>query len=76
MLQFDRVKLPEDSETLRRQVRAFIEKESAHLPRPNSDFSTGHDPEFSAKLGARGWIGMTWPESTVAAPGTSSIGMW
>ena len=31
------------------------------MPQPNSDFVTGHDPEFSAKLGEQGWIGMTWP---------------
>ncbi|MCZ6712020.1 MAG: acyl-CoA dehydrogenase family protein, partial [Gammaproteobacteria bacterium] len=28
----------------------------------NADFSSGHDPEFSRKLGAQGWIGMAWPK--------------
>ncbi|MEZ5559873.1 MAG: acyl-CoA dehydrogenase family protein [Pseudomonadales bacterium] len=61
MLQFDRISLPEESLALRAQVRDFLASESTHLARPNADFTTGHDPEFSRKLGARGWIGMTWP---------------
>ena len=62
-MQFDRVTLPQESAALRKEVRAFLTEEAAHIPQPNSDFSTGHDPEFSAKLGARGWIGMTWPDT-------------
>ncbi len=62
MLQFDRVKLPESSEAVRAEVREFLAEAAEHLERPNSDFTTGHDPAFSRKLGARGWIGMTWPE--------------
>ena len=63
MLQFDRVSLDAESQVLRQQVRDFIEDNRAHLPKPNSDFVTGHDPEFSQKLGEQGWIGMTWPEA-------------
>jgi alkylation response protein AidB-like acyl-CoA dehydrogenase len=62
VLQFDRISLPEDSPALRAEVREFLAAESEHLARPNSDFGTGHDPVFSRKLGARGWIGMTWPK--------------
>jgi len=62
VLQFDRISLPEDSPALRAEVREFLAAESEHLARPNSDFGTGHDPAFSRKLGARGWIGMTWPK--------------
>ncbi|MDA1075021.1 MAG: acyl-CoA dehydrogenase family protein [Proteobacteria bacterium] len=61
MLTFDRAELPAEAETLRAEVREFLKSNSARLPRPNSDFTTGHDPAFSAQLGARGWIGMTWP---------------
>ena len=61
MLHFDRVSLAPECEELRHQVRAFIEDNRQHLPKPNSDFVTGHDAEFSEKLGAQGWIGMTWP---------------
>ena len=63
MLQFDRVSLDADSQVLRQQVRDFIEDNRSHLPKPNSDFVTGHDAEFSQKLGEQGWIGMTWPEA-------------
>ena len=63
MLQFDRVSLNDESQVLRQQVRDFIAENKAHLPRPNSDFVTGHDAEFSQKLGEQGWIGMTWPEA-------------
>jgi acyl-CoA dehydrogenase len=62
VLQFDRVSLPEQSDALRAEVRQFLRECAQHLERPNSDFTTGHDPEFSRKLGARGWIGMTWPK--------------
>ncbi|MCB1686157.1 MAG: acyl-CoA dehydrogenase family protein [Pseudomonadales bacterium] len=61
MLQFDPIALPESSIALREEVRAFLALHAHHLSHPNSDFSTGHDPEFSARLGERGWIGMTWP---------------
>lgn len=61
MLQFDRVQLPEDTDALRMEVREFLGREAAHLQRPNSDFVSGHDPDFSRKLGERGWIGMAWP---------------
>ena len=61
MLQFDRVELDDQSDQLRHRVREFIASNEKHLPQPNSDFVTGHDAEFSAKLGTQGWIGMTWP---------------
>ena len=61
MLQFDRVELDDQSDQLRHRVREFIASNEKHLPQPNSDFVTGHDAEFSAKLGTKGWIGMTWP---------------
>src|SRR5690606_32782393 len=28
---------------------------------PEDSWITGHDREFAAELGARGWLGMTWP---------------
>jgi acyl-CoA dehydrogenase len=62
VLQFDRIMLPESTEPLRAEVREFLRASSEHLARPNADFTTGHDPAFSRKLGQRGWIGMTWPK--------------
>ncbi len=61
MLQFDRVSLDESTDALRAEVREFLGENQMHFPHPNSDFVTGHDPEFSRKLGEKGWIGMTWP---------------
>jgi len=29
---------------------------------PNSDFGAHRSAAFSRRLGARGWIGMTWPK--------------
>ena len=63
MLRFDRTVLPDNAAELRREVRAFLDNYDGELPRPNSDFGSGYDPEFSAKLGERGWIGMTWPKT-------------
>ena len=28
---------------------------------PEDTWITGHDSEFAAELGSRGWLGMTWP---------------
>lgn len=49
--------------TLREEVRGFLAAErEAGSYRPICDcWLEGHDPEFSRKLGARGWLGMTWP---------------
>jgi acyl-CoA dehydrogenase len=47
----------------RARVRAFIaEATESGLVVPACDsWLAGHSPEFSAELGRRGWIGMTWP---------------
>src|SRR4051812_29699406 len=60
---FDPVELPAECEALRQQVRGFIAEEPAagHWI-PNSDFGSRRDPGFSRRLGARGWIGVTWPK--------------
>ncbi len=63
MLQFDAIELPEGTEALREEVREFIAANEDLIGTPNSDFTTGHDPEFSARLGEQGWIGMTWPKT-------------
>ncbi|MCY4342243.1 MAG: acyl-CoA dehydrogenase family protein [Gammaproteobacteria bacterium] len=63
MLQFDPVQLPKAAEALRHEVRDFLATNADRISAPNSDFSSGHDAEFSARLGERGWIGMTWPKA-------------
>ncbi len=63
-LRFDPIRLPPECETLRKEVRAFLAEEIAagtfdpHKPdREDSD-----NPEFSRRVGERGWLGMTWPK--------------
>jgi acyl-CoA dehydrogenase len=63
VFRFDPLTLPPECENLRREVRGFIaEERAAGRWRADSDFNQGHSPEFSKRLAARGWIGMTWPK--------------
>src|ERR1700709_889449 len=63
-LRFDPIRLPEACEVLRREVRAFLAEEigaGGFAPhRPQRDGSD--NGEFSRKVGARGWLGMTLPK--------------
>src|ERR1700743_637328 len=63
-LRFDPSRLPEKCEKLRKEVRAFLAEEIAagtFSPfKPNREDTDV--PEFSRKVGARGWLGMTWPK--------------
>ncbi|MEO9326717.1 acyl-CoA dehydrogenase family protein [Gordonia aurantiaca] len=55
----------DDLEALRAGVRAFLRDEidrGAFEPDVDS-WMTGFDPEFSRRLGERGWLGMTIPEA-------------
>ncbi|MBC7729141.1 MAG: acyl-CoA dehydrogenase family protein [Microbacteriaceae bacterium] len=55
--------LPPECDALRAEVRAFLAEAMPQIPplRRCRNWS-GADAEFSRKLGARGWIGMTWPK--------------
>ena len=55
--------LPPECDALRAEVRAFLAEAMPQIPplRRCRNWS-GVDAEFSRKLGARGWIGMTWPK--------------
>ena len=63
-LRFDQIRLPEECETLRREVRAFLAEEiAAGTFSPDRTIHTEtFSREFSRKVGAKGWIGMTWPK--------------
>ena len=55
--------LPPECETLRGEVRAFLQEALVDYPAARRVRNwSGASPEFSRKLGARGWIGMTWPK--------------
>src|ERR1700732_2285893 len=60
---FDPVELPPEYEALRAEVRKFVAGELAGgLWVPHSDFGSHRSTACSRRLGARGWIGMTWPK--------------
>ena len=55
--------LPPAAESLRAEVRHFLtEQFSAARPVKRAKSWGGFDREFSRRVGARGWIGMTWPK--------------
>jgi hypothetical protein len=48
---------------LRREVRAFLAQELRdRRPRDRAQSWNGFDADFTRKVAARGWIGMTWPK--------------
>jgi acyl-CoA dehydrogenase len=54
--------LPPACEALRTEVRAFLAEAMADIPSaPRNRNWSGVSAEFSRQMGARGWIGMTWP---------------
>ena len=63
-LSFDPIRLPPECVTLRAEVGAFLAEEiaagtfDAHHPEHGDSYNRG----FSRRVGARGWIGMTWPK--------------
>ena len=63
-LQFDPIRLPPECDALRAEVRAFLTEESAagtfdpHQAKDGDALSRA----FSRRVGAKGWIGMTWPK--------------
>ncbi len=60
---FDICRLPPEAEALRQKVRAFFEEELSHMtPLQRADSWDGFDRDFSRKMAAKGWIGLTWPE--------------
>jgi len=63
-IHFDPIRLPAEAEDLRREVRAFLAEEIAagRFDPVQAPMGDGHDLEFSRRVGARGWIGMTWPK--------------
>ena len=53
----------EATEKLRGEVRAFLAKELAGMtPQQKASSWGGRNPEFSKKMAAQGWVGMTWPK--------------
>jgi acyl-CoA dehydrogenase len=63
-LRFDPIRLPPECEVLRQEVRAFLAEEiAAGTFDPHKPLHEDADaPEFSRRVGAKGWLGMTWPK--------------
>jgi acyl-CoA dehydrogenase len=64
-LVFDPIRLPPACQELRQEVRAFLAEE---IVRGTLDSTSPlrakdrQDKEFAYRVGAKGWIGMTWPK--------------
>ena len=63
-LHFDPIRLPPECEKLREEVRDFLAEEiAAGTFRPDRPHDGDmHNLAFSRRVGAKGWIGMTWPK--------------
>jgi len=60
---FELHELPPEAEALRKEVRIFLRETLGDRPPVYRAGSwAGFDPAFSRQMGARGWIGMTWPK--------------
>src|SRR5882762_7737330 len=63
-LAFDQIRLPPECDTLREEVRAFLADEVAAgtFDPHRAGHGDQHSQAFSRRIGAKGWIGMTWPK--------------
>ena len=52
-------KFTREEEAFRKEVQAFLKREVEHA---GKDWVTGFSREFALKLGAKGWLAITWPE--------------
>lgn len=61
-MRFDLPDAPPQAEALRRELRAFLAQAGREwTPEIRARSWMGFDRDFSRAVGARGWIGMTWP---------------
>lgn len=64
MFHFPKADFDEAADRLRADVRGFLDGERANGGfTPSADcWVSAPSPDFSERLGARGWLGMTWPK--------------
>lgn len=63
-MRFDLPDTPPGAEALRAELRAFLaDAGRAWTPEIRARSWMGFDRDFSREVGARGWIGMTWPKA-------------
>ena len=52
-----------EQEAFREDIQTFLDAELPEPPDiPDDGWIVGYDREFSKKVGAKGWIGLTWPK--------------
>ncbi|MGE8321289.1 MAG: acyl-CoA dehydrogenase family protein [Comamonas sp.] len=57
-------RIPAEGEALRAEIRAFLQSTVTQIPAHIRAKSWGgYSPEFSRALGAKGWLGMTFPKA-------------
>lgn len=64
---------PESARRLRLEVRAFLSRARAdgrYVPSCDA-WHVGFDPGFSAELGSRGWLGVSWPKEAGGRGGSA-----
>src|SRR5262245_62479940 len=63
-LTFDPIRLPPECQHLRAEVQAFLAEEAraGTVGSYGGGIDGAFSPEFSRKVGAKGWIRMTWPK--------------
>jgi len=59
---FDPIELPPEAKELRQEVRMFLRQEAEAGTFSPDGGKGSFSREFSRKVGAKGWIGMTWPK--------------
>src|SRR5947209_20375330 len=62
---FDPVEFPPECQELRQEVRAFLRREidsGTFSPHSGERAPFSAAKAFARKVGAQGWIGMTWPK--------------
>jgi alkylation response protein AidB-like acyl-CoA dehydrogenase len=64
LIHFDAMRLPAHCQELRAEVRAFLAREVAAgtFDPDKPEVGSKNADEFARRVGARGWIGMTWPK--------------
>ena len=62
-IRYEPCALPPETNALRFEVREFLNHELSYLkPSDRANSWSEADEKFTRKLGAKGWIGMTWPK--------------
>lgn len=54
--------LTHEQRTFRQEIRDFLAREMTTITPTEDGWIVGFSREFSQKLGAQGWIGLTWPK--------------